>query len=180
MKLKPIYSYEFNSILNELFSENENLINYTSIITDKDRFEAIVPLIEKNKSIIEKTLGYKLNSEINFYIVRAEKFKSFSLPITIEYSILPEEMAIFLLKEIVKTTITDRFIDEVQREEHINSAITHILINGDFGKIDLIKFIKNLHNNSRENFKGYKFKKSENIKFFDETVKEKIKQLYSK
>lgn len=157
MKLVPKYSYEFNCILNEGFNENEQITNFASLISDKDRFLAIIPLLENNKDLIQEKLGYDLCKEIDFYVVRAEKFKSFSEPITIEYSLLPEEMLLFLLKEIVKISVIDRFVDEVIREQYVNSFIEYILINGDFGNTDFVKFGKNLHGESKRLYSKYEF-----------------------
>lgn len=175
MKLNPKYSYEFNCVLNPQLNDKEQIQNFASLISDKDRFLSLIPLLEKNSKIIEDSLGYKIKSEIDFYIVRAEKFKSFSEPITIEYSILPEEMLLYLLKEIIKTSITDRFLDEMQREQFVNSFCEHIAINGDFKDLDLIKFGKNLHEHSKLFLKEYEFK---DIDFSKKTMKKRIEELY--
>ena len=175
MKLNPKYSYEYNCVLNPGFDEKAQIQNFASLISDKDRFLSLVPMLEKNSKLIEDSLGYKIKSEINFYVVRSEKFKSFSEPITIEYSILPEEMILYLLKEIIKTSISDRFFDEIQREQYLNSLCEHIAINGDFGKLDLIKFGKNLHEHSKLFLKEYEFK---DIDFSKKTMKQYIEELY--
>jgi len=158
MKLKPNYSYEFNCILNSELSENEQIKNFASLLSDKDRFLPLVNFIENNSKLIEDKLGYKLKSEIEFFVVRAEKFKSFSSPITIEYSILPEDMLVHLLKELIKISIEDRFPDTKSQEEYVNSFIDYLLINGDFGNLNLVKFGKNLHDESKEKLKNYEFK----------------------
>lgn len=176
MKLLPNYSYEFNCILNEQFDENDQIKNFASLITDKDRFLAILPLIEKNKDLIEEKSGFKLKDNYDFYIVRGEKFKSFSLPITIEYSILPEEMLLFLLKEVLKVTCDLRFPDEVLREVYLNSFIDYICVNGDFGKLELVKFTKNLHDESKKIFENYEFKQ---IDYNDKQLKQYIEELYN-
>lgn len=158
MKLIPKYPYEFNCILNESYNEDEQIKNFASLLSDKDRFFALLPLLEKNLELVEERLGFKLKKEIEFYVVRAEKFKSFSEPITIEYSLLPEEMILFLLKEIVKSSITTRFPDEVVREVYVNSFVEHVIINGDWGKLDLIKYCKNLHDESKRLYPEYELK----------------------
>jgi len=106
MKLIPNYSYEFNVILNETYNENDQIKNFVSLLSDKDRFLILMPLLEKNEQFIAKKLGFTMPITVDFYIVRAEKFKSFSMPITIEYSILPEEMILFLFKEICALCFT--------------------------------------------------------------------------
>ena len=175
MKVNPKYSYEFNCILNENFKETEQIKNFASLISDKDRFLSMLPFIEKNSKLIEEKSGFKLPKEIDFYIVRAEKFKSFSEPITIEYSLLPEEMIAFLLKEIVKTYSTTRFTDEITREKYINSFIDYIIINGDFGNLNLIKFGKNLHEESKSKYENYEYLK---LDFDKKTLKRQIEELY--
>jgi phosphate starvation-inducible protein PhoH len=171
MKLIPKYSYEFNQVLNEGFNETEQVKNFASLITDKDRFLAMMQSLEKNVKLMESTLGHKLPKEIEFYVVRAEKFKSFSEPIVIEYSILPEEMLMFLIKEIVKTSVEGRFMDEVMREQYVNSFVSHIVINGDFKGIDFVKYANNLHEESKKLHSNYSFK---DIDFKKKTMKEHI------
>ncbi|NQZ84895.1 MAG: hypothetical protein HRU03_04190 [Nanoarchaeales archaeon] len=176
VKITPQFSYDYNKILNQQYTdENDHVKNFSSLISDKDRFLRILPLIGHNQELIEKTLDYKLIENVEFYIVRAEKFKSFSLPITIEYSICPEEMFLYLLKEIIKVSVTDRFPSDEVREVAINSFIDYILINGEFGKNDFIKFGKNLHEDSQKQFPKYKF---EDIDFSSKTMKEHIEKLY--
>ncbi len=159
MKLIPNYSYEFNCILNETFSEEDQIKNFASLLTDKDRFLSLLPKLELNSSLIERILGYKLKEEIEFYIVRAEKFNSFSTPVTIEYSLIPEEMILYLLKEIIKVSIKDRFPSEFDQESHINSFIEYIINLNDWEGPDLKPFIEILHNNSSKKYKNYKITK---------------------
>lgn len=176
IQLKPNYSYEYNKILNEQYTnENDQIKNFASLISDKDRFLTLLPLIQKNQNLIEKTLDYKFPEKIKFYIVRAEKFKSFSLPITIEYSICPEEMLLFLLKEIFKQTITDRFTDEQTREHYINANIDYLIINGNWNNLDLVKFTKNLHEESKKIYPNYKY---EDLDFQNNTMKQLIEKSY--
>jgi hypothetical protein len=176
MKLHPKYSYEFNCVLNDQFTENQQIQNFASLISDKERFLALLPLIKPNEELIEQHLGYSLPDEVIFYVVRAEKFKSFSEPITIEYSILPEEMLLFLLKEIIKTAINTRFPDEKTQEEYLNSFIDFIIINGEWDQVKLIKFTKNLHDNGYELFEGYQYQE---IDFKQKTMKEHIEEMFS-
>jgi hypothetical protein len=175
MKLIPKYSYEFNCILNEKYNDREQVENYASLLTDKDRFLPIVKYLEKNLDLIQNRLGYGLKEEIEFFVVRAEKFKSFSEPITIEYSILPEEMILFLIKEITKSSITDRFLDEISRENYLNAFCDHIAINGDFGSTDLVKYTKNLHEYSKILYPKYEYRE---IDFSKKTMKEHIESIY--
>ena len=144
MKLNPKYSYEYNQVLNPTFNEAELIKNFASLLSDKDRFLALLPELEKKTQFMEEHLGFTLKSNIDFYVTRAEVFKSFSEPITIEYSILPEEMILYLLKEILKVSITTRFPDELIREQFINGYIDFLAINIDFS-LSLVKFTKSLH-----------------------------------
>lgn len=175
MKLNPKYSYEYNCILNESYTEDEQIKNFASTISDKDRFLVLLPLLEKNSKLIEEGLGVKLKEENDFYVTRAEKFKSFSEPITIEYSICPEEMLLYLLKEILRTANLHRFPDEESREEHLNAFIDYVVINGDFNNIDLIKFTKNLHEESKLKNAKYEYKE---IDFKEKTMNQYIEELY--
>ncbi|MDA3855850.1 MAG: hypothetical protein PF569_06310 [Candidatus Woesearchaeota archaeon] len=175
MKLVPKYSYEYNVVLNETYNASEQIKNFASTLSDKDRFLPHLDLIEKNSELIEEKLGFKLKDAIEFYVVRCEKFKSFSEPITIEYSILPEEMLLFLLKEIIKTSVLVRFTTEEIREQYINSFVEHIAIAGDFGKLELVKFGKNLHDESKKNYPSYEFK---DIDFSNKTLKEYTEELF--
>ena len=178
MEIEIIYSYDFNKVLNDTLDEKQNIQNYTSILTDKDRFESLIDSIKKNKPLIEKKLSFKLLKKFEVYIVRCEKFKSFSKPISIEYSIIPEEMLLYLLKEIIKNSINIRFLNEVQREEALNSFLTYILINGDFGKKDFIKYLKSLHDYSKEIYKEYSFENTQKIDFNKITLKKYLEDLY--
>jgi len=175
MKLNPKYSYEFNQILNVNFNENEQIKNFASLLTDKDRFLPLLLIVEKNHKFLEEKLGYKIAKELDFFVVRCEKFKSFSEPVTIEYSILPEEMLLFLLKEILKISITDRFTDEVTREIYINSFIEFFIKEQKLQNFKLDKFLINLHN---ESFKLYKNYKKEKIDFSSKTMKNYLEELY--
>jgi len=177
MKLKPNYSLDYNEILNPTLSNKEQLTNFASLISDKDRFLSIIPFIEKNSKLICEKLGTQLPSEIEFYVVRAEKFKSFSSPITIEYSILPEEMLVYLLKEIIKKYAPTIFPDYVTRERYVNSLVDYIIINGEFRKLNLVKYSKNLHDESKKKYDEYQL---EDIDFSKTTLKKHIENLYEK
>lgn len=155
MKLNPKYSYEFNCVLNEGFDEMEQIKNFASTLSDKDRFLILLPLIEKNSKLMEEKLGFELPEIIDFYVVRAEKFKSFSEPIVVEYSLLPQEMILFLLKEVLKTVVTIRFPDEVVRDQYINSFIDYLAINGDWGQEEMVKYTKNIHEESQKLYPEY-------------------------
>ena len=176
MKLSPKYSYEYNCVLNDTFKEQEQIKNFASLISDKDRFLIMLSDIETNKSMLEEKLGFNLPDEIIFYIVRAEKFKSFSEPITIEYSILPEEMFLYLIKEILKISVTSRFPDELLREKYINAFIDYILINGNFKNKNLIKYMKNLHEESLRVHFDYELI---TLNFDKKTLKEYVEDLYN-
>lgn len=155
MILNPKYSYEFNCVLNEGLSDKEQITNFASLISDKDRFLVLVPLIERNRELIEKGLGFEFPEKMDFFVVRAEKFKSFSEPVTIEYSISPHEMFLFLLKEICKQVANVRFPDEVLREQYVNAFVEFVLGQGDFGASDFTKFFDVLHEESRRVYPNY-------------------------
>ena len=175
MKLFPYYSYEYNCVLNPQFSESEQIKNFASLLTDKDRFLALVPLIEANEDLIEEKLGFSLPSTLTFYIVRAERFKSFSEPITIEYSLLPEEMLIFLLKEVLKVSAQTRFPDEVTREQYLNALIDTLGVEGEWGDIDVAKFAKNMHVLARNRHPEYTLLK---VDYSTTTLREYVEELY--
>ena len=173
MKLSAKYSYEFNYILNDKLNEKEQISNFASLLSDKDRFLSFIPLLVRNREFFEERLGFPLLDEADFFVVRCEKFKSFSEPITIEYSILCEEMLLFLLKEIIKVSCPIRFPDEQIREEFINAFIDFCAINGSWGEISLIKFTKNLHEESSRNYPSYSLKEMD---FKEKTLKEYIEE----
>lgn len=175
MKLVPKYSYEFNWALNHTFDDKSQIQNFSSLLTDKERFFGLVPAISLNEELLEKLLGYDLPERLEFYVVRAEKFKSFSEPVTIEYSLVPEEMVLFLLKEIIKISATDRFVTEVQREEVVNAFILHLGDIGNWGPFDFDKLAPALHNESERMYPDYSYK---DIDFSKKTLKEYILGLH--
>ena len=175
MEIKPNYSYEFNCILNPEYNDDEQIKNFASLISDKDRFLPLVKLIEHNSKLIEKCLGYELKPLYDFFVVRCEKFKSFSLPITIEYSILPEEMIVYLLKEIIKISIEDRFVDTMSQEKYVNCFVDYLLINGDWKGAELIKFSKNLHEDALKKHPKYEF---EELDFSKKTMRDYVYSFY--
>lgn len=175
MKLIPKYSYEYNCILNENFSEKDQIQNFASLLSDKERFLYLLTLISKNEKLIEEHAGFPLPKDVTFYIVRAEKFKSFSEPITIEYSLLPEEMLLFLLKEILKSSMNIRFPDEMVRDMFLNSFIDFLAINGDWGDKDLVKFTKNLHTQSERMHPDYRYR---DIDFSERTLRDYVEAMY--
>lgn len=176
MKLIPKYSFDFNIVLNEGFTETEQIRNFGSLLSDKDRFLSLIPLLVKNENLIEDRLGFKLKDEIEFFVVRAEKFKSFSEPITIEYSLLPQEMFLFLLKEIIKNTITIRFPDIETQEKYVNSFVDYLSINGDWDKVDFVKFCRNIHDDSLNRIKTYKM---DDIDFSKKTMRDYLEEMYN-
>jgi hypothetical protein len=127
MKLHPLYSYEFNAVLNPSFSEQEQIQNFASLLSDKDRFLSLLPGLEVVLEKIEPLLGYELPKEKEFYIVRAEQFSSFSLPITIEYQLIPEKMMFYLLKEIIVSTFPLRFSDNEKRDFFVFGFIFYLI-----------------------------------------------------
>lgn len=175
MKLNPKYSYEYNQILNPTFNEMEQIKNFASLLSDKDRFLPLLPELETHKSYLEETLGYVLPETLDIFIVRAEQFKSFSEPITVEYSILPEEMILYTLKELLKITITTRFPDEKVREEFINAYIDFFVVENPFS-LDLVKQTKSLHEESQKNYPSYEFREMTFSK--DATLKQQLEKYY--
>jgi len=175
MILIPKYPFEFNCILNEEFNEDEQIKNFASLLSDKDRFLVLLPILEKNLKLVEEKLGYKLKEKIEFFVVRAEKFKSFSEPITIEYSLLPEEMILFLLKEIIKVSIIDRFPDEVIRDVYVNRFVEHIITIGDWGNLKLLDNIVLLDKESERLYPDYLLKK---IDFENKLMIDYVEELF--
>ena len=175
MRLEPKYSYEFNCVLNDAFSEDEQIKNFASIISDKDRFLVLLPYFEKHKDFIEERLGFGLPQVLEFYVVRCEKFKSFGEPVTIDYNINPQEMFLFLFKEILKVTINIRFPDEITREKYINSFIGYVCINCDFDSQKFEEFEDVTHNESRRLYLDYE---SSEINFNTKTMREHLEDMY--
>ena len=176
MRLVPRYSYEFNKVLNEGFDDKDQIQNFASLISDKERFFALIPYLHKNKELIEKALGYELPDRLEFYVVRAEKFKSFSEPVTIEYSLNPEEMLLFLLKEIAKVSIKDRFPDDLSREEYINSFIDYVVVNGEWDDYNIIRFAKLPHSESERMYTKYKYVE---LDFDNKSIKDYLYEQYN-
>ena len=175
MRLEPKFSYEFNCVLNPDFSEDEQIKNFASIISDKDRFLVLLPYFERNKDFIEKRLGFQLPQGLEFYVVRCEKLKSFSEPVTIEYSINPQEMFLFLFKEILKVAINIRFPDEVTREKYINSFISYVCVSCDFDSQNFEEFEDVVHNESKKLYPDYEDFK---IDFSTKTMREYLEDMY--
>lgn len=124
-----LYPYELNEALNPNFNEQEQISNYTSLLSDKDRFQNLITTISNSKSIFDELIGTESESEHTIYIIRAELFHSCPTPLIIEYKIDPEKMILFLIKEIIKSTLAKhgiRCIDEEQQEELLN-ATTHAI-----------------------------------------------------
>ena len=175
MKLVPKYSYEFNCVLNPDFSEDEQIKNFASIISDKDRFLVLLPYFERNKDFIEERLGFQLPQILEFYVVRCEKFKSFSEPVTIDYNVNPQEMFLFLFKEILKITINIRFPDEVTREKYVNSFIGYVCVSCDFDSQRFEEYENVLHNESKRLYPDYE---NSEIEFSTKTMKEYLEDMY--
>lgn len=175
MKLTPKYSYEFNCILNEEFNEEEQIRNFASLLSDKERFFLVISQLHENEELIKGALGYELPETLTFFVVRAEKFNSFSEPITVEYSIVPERMFLFLLKEILKTVIIERFPDEQKREEYVNAFISFLAQEGSWKYSNLEPQMKTLHEESKKLYKNYK---EHTLDFKKKTMKEYLEALY--
>lgn len=129
------YPYELNALLNSTFNEAQIISNYTSLLSDKDRFQHLITILSSEKKIIESLIGISLPDELDVYIIRAELFDSCSEPLLIEYQLQPEKMILHLLKEVIKNSLGNeniRFIDEVQQEQLLNLALKYI-----FKEIDI-------------------------------------------
>ncbi len=171
-KINPIYSFEFNRVLNPKLTEIEQIQNFASIISDKDRFESILPILNKKKEIIEKFSGFTLNENYDVYIVRCEIFNSFSLPITVDYSIDHYEILIFTLKEILKQSIQIRFPNELIREQYINAFIEFTFKNDE----KMLNSLSTIHKASKNIEQQYE---KISIDFESKTLKEYIEELYN-
>ena len=148
------YPYELNDALNQQLSEQERVSNYTSLLTDKDRFDNLLRSCSVFKESIEEIVGVEFPKSQSVYVIRAEMFNSCSEPLLIEYQIKPEQMVLGVFKEMVKNALGDngiRFVDEVQQEELLNSAIIVVSkIIDESIKTELFKEVDYLHNESVE------------------------------
>lgn len=148
------YPYELNDVLNQHLDEQEKVSNYTSLLTDKDRFDNLLRSCSVFKDKIEEIVGVDISKTQSVYVVRAELFYSCSEPLLVEYQIQPEKMVLLVFKEMIKNALGVRgirFIDELQQEELLNGVVTKIskIIDTSIntGLYDEIDF---LHKNSTE------------------------------
>ncbi|MCA9487180.1 hypothetical protein H6501_03930 [Candidatus Woesearchaeota archaeon] len=174
MRLQPKYSFEFLSALSPESSETQNVQTFASLLSDKDRFLALLPKLDARLEHIEEKLAYPLYNTYDFYIVRDMNRASFSEPITIEYSIFPEEMILFLLKEVLKVSITDRFIDEEEREQTLLSFITY-LVQTRLSELKLDGYLETLYTEAKKHFPNIQEKE---FNFEEKTLKEIIQEKY--
>lgn len=148
------YPYELNDILNQQLSEQERVSNYTSLLTDKDRFDNLLKSCSVFKERIEELVGVELPKSQSVYVVRAEIFNSCPEPLLIEYQIRPEQMVLGVFKEMVKNALGDngiRCVDELQQEELLNGVIIAISKSIDESiNAGLFDEIEYLHNDSIE------------------------------
>lgn len=176
LKLNPNYSYEYNKILNPKLNEDEQIKNFASLLSDKERFLDPLIELEKNLKTIFEEFGFPLVNK-EFYIVRAELFKSFSLPITVEYSLIPEEMHLFLLKELLKSNLTQRFPDDLTQEQYLNAFVKHIVESYDFGSLNLKKVYLNIEAQAQEKFENYS---PLSLDFKEKSFNDYLEELYVK
>lgn len=148
------YPYELNDVLNQQLSGQERVSNYTSLLTDKDRFDNLLKSCSVFKERIEELVGVELPKSQRVYVVRAEMFNSCSEPLLIEYQIRPEQMVLGVFKEMVKNALGDngiRCVDELQQEELLNGVIIAISKSIDESiNAGLFDEIEYLHNDSIE------------------------------
>lgn len=148
------YPYELNDALNQQLSEQERVSNYTSLLTDKDRFDNLLRSCSVFKESIEEIVGVEFPKSQSVYVIRAEMFNSCSEPLLIEYQIKPEQMVLGVFKEMVKNALGDngiRFVDELQQEELLNSSIIAISkIIDESINTGLLKEVDYLQTNSTE------------------------------
>ncbi|MFT4244770.1 MAG: hypothetical protein ACMXYB_04945 [Candidatus Woesearchaeota archaeon] len=120
------YPYELNEVLNSQMSEQEKVSNYTSLLTDKDRFEQMIDKISSLKEFFQTIVGLEFPENQGLFVIRAELFNSVPTPLIIEYQLQPEKMILCTLKEIIKNVLGGegiRCIDEVQQEELLLSTL---------------------------------------------------------
>lgn len=120
------YPFELNEKLNQNFSSQENISNFTSLLSDKDRFDSLLTNICNEKIILDELLGIKGIEKLKVFIIRAEIFSSCPEPLIIEYNVIPEIMILHLFKEIIKNTLGEhqiRCIDEIQQLTLICSTL---------------------------------------------------------
>ena len=120
------YPYELNEVLNSQMSEQEKVSNYTSLLTDKDRFEQMIDRISSMKEFFETIVGLEFPENQELFVIRAELFNSVPTPLIIEYQLHPEKMVLCTLKEMIKNVLGSegiRCIDEVQQEELLLSTL---------------------------------------------------------
>ena len=120
------YPYELCDALNSEFNEQEKVSNYTSLLTDKDRFEHLIDKVSVFKEFFESIVGLEFPKHQELFIIRAELFNSVPTPLIIEYQLQPEKMVLCTLKEIIKNVLGAdgiRCIDEVQQEELLLSTL---------------------------------------------------------
>ncbi|MCH8519200.1 MAG: hypothetical protein LAT82_00405 [Nanoarchaeota archaeon] len=123
------YPYELSDVLNKEFNEQEKVSNYTSLLTDKDRFENMMFKISALKIMIEELVGVEFPDSQEIFVIRAELFNSVPTPLIIEYQIHPEKMVLCTLKEMIKNVLGQngiRCIDEVQQEELLLATLISI------------------------------------------------------
>ena len=173
------YPYELNEVLNPKFSNQEHISNYTSLLSDKDRFQNLITIFSKYKTVIEEIIGIEFEESQQLFIIRAELFESVSEPLIIEYQIEPEKMILNILKEMIKNNLGKnqiRFIDEIQQEELLISGLKHITeyIDSNEGtkisqhinysiQISLTKLTKKGFKTKQEDFKEYSLTKESSL-----------------
>ena len=120
------YPFELNEVLNSTFSSQENISNFTSLLSDKNRFEHLVSIVASNIEILEELIGFEINLKLDIYVIRAELFKSTPEPLLIEYDSVPELMILHLCKEIIKKVLSInqiRCIDEIEQLKSICATL---------------------------------------------------------
>ena len=129
IEFEVLYPFELNYELNSELSEQEQISNYTSLLSDRERYENLLLKISSQKKLFEELVGLEFKNSEQIFVIRAEKFISTPTPLIIEYQLHPEKMVLVTLKEMIKNTLAKfqiRCIDEVQQEELLCACVLKI------------------------------------------------------
>lgn len=178
------YPYELSDVLNSKFTEQEKVSNYTSLLTDKDRFEQMIDKVSLFKEFFESIVGLKFPQNKEVFVIRAELFNSVPTPLIIEYQLQPEKMVLCTLKEMIKNVLGAdgiRCIDEVQQEELLLSTLQ--VFSEEIEKVTSIKltsFISWMFSNSQIYLKNKNFEINEKrVEDYTQLMKQNARTLIS-
>ncbi|MFP4401900.1 MAG: hypothetical protein ACLFPL_01595 [Candidatus Nanoarchaeia archaeon] len=163
IKFNYYYPYELNEALNSQFSNHEQVSNYTSLLTDRERFENLLNKVSTQKQFLDSLIGLELQREQDVYVIRAELFQCCPTPLIIEYDIHPEVMVLYVIKEMIKNTLavySIRCIDEVQQEELLNATLLRFfeIVDNNLNT-SISKYLLLVHNHSAKQLekKGFEY-----------------------